>query len=38
VRLVHGEAEPAGVLAKNLRAAGFGDVAVPAAGDRVVVP
>lgn len=37
VRLVHGEPERAEALATALRAAGFADVAVPAAGESVAV-
>jgi metallo-beta-lactamase family protein len=37
VRLIHGEREQAEALAETLRGVGFGDVAVPAPGDRVVL-
>jgi metallo-beta-lactamase family protein len=37
VRLVHGEPERAAALAEGLRAAGFGDVAVPDRGESAVV-
>ena len=37
MRLIHGEREQAEALAGTLRAAGFADVAVPLAGDRVAI-
>jgi metallo-beta-lactamase family protein len=37
VRLIHGEREQAEALAATLRQAGFADVAVPQAGDRVAI-
>ena len=37
VRLIHGEREQADALAQTLRSIGFGDVSVPAPGDRVVI-
>jgi metallo-beta-lactamase family protein len=37
VRLVHGEPESAEALADGLRGLGFGDVAVPERGERIVL-
>jgi metallo-beta-lactamase family protein len=38
LRLVHGEREPAELLAADLRAHGFADVIAPAPGEMVVLP
>ena len=37
VRLIHGERDQAEALAETLRELGFGDVAVPSPGDRVMI-
>ena len=37
VRLVHGEPDRAAALAEGLRAAGFGDVAIPEREDKVTI-